>query len=185
MNDSSVTAEILDPYAQAMMAIAKSHDLVDPFSDNAAYILELFKQSTDLTEFLSSPVMEDGVKKNVLRQLFAEHVHPFVMNFMMLLVDRKRIMFLQGICKQFQALVREQRQIVLAEVISAVPLSDEQQEAVRQKVLAITNAQQVELEMSQDADLIGGVIIKIGSQVIDASLRGQLRRISLKLSAST
>jgi len=185
MNDASVTAEILEPYAQALMAIAKSHDLVDPFSGNVAYILELFQQSDDLVEFLSSPVMADEAKKNVLRQLLAEQVHPFMMNFLLLLVDRKRVMFLPGICKQFQTLVRELKQTVLAEVVSTMPLSDEQQEAIRQKVLSITNAQHVDLEITQDADLIGGVIIKIGSQVIDASLRGQLRRIGLKLSATT
>jgi F-type H+-transporting ATPase subunit delta len=185
MNDSSITAEILEPYAQALMAIAKSNDLVDPFSSNIADILELFKQSDDLDSLLSSPVMADEIKKNVLRQLLAEQSHPLVMNFLMLLVDRKRIMFLPGICKQFQALVRELKQTVLAEVTSAVSLSDEQQEAIRQKVLTITSAQHVELDLIQDTDLIGGVIIKIGSQVIDASLRGQLRRIGLKLSATT
>jgi F-type H+-transporting ATPase subunit delta len=81
-------------------------------------------------------------------------------------------------------LVRELKHTVLAEVVSAVPLSEDQQSAVRAKVQAMTGAQQVELEMTQDADLIGGVVIKVGSQVIDASLRGQLRRIGLKLNTA-
>jgi F-type H+-transporting ATPase subunit delta len=73
---------------------------------------------------------------------------------------------------------------VLAEVVSAVPLSEAQASAVKQKVIAMTNAREVELETRIDPDIIGGVIIKVGSQVIDASLRGQLRRLSLRLTSA-
>ena len=90
----------------------------------------------------------------------------------------------EPILQQFQAKVRELKQAVLAEVISAVELSDEQKETVRQKVQRMTEARSVELETRVDPDLIGGVIIQIGSQVLDASIRGQLRRIGLQLGAS-
>jgi len=80
--------------------------------------------------------------------------------------------------------LRQLNQTVLAEVISAVPLTEAQQQAIIQKVIAISNARQVELETKVDSELIGGVIIKVGSQVIDASIRGQLRRLSLRLTNS-
>jgi F-type H+-transporting ATPase subunit delta len=76
-------------------------------------------------------------------------------------------------------------QAVLAEVASAVELTDAQKQSVREKVIAMTSANQVELNTKIDPDLIGGVIIKVGSQVVDASLRGQLRRIGLRLSSAT
>ncbi len=66
---------------------------------------------------------------------------------------------------------------------SAVPLSESQQETIKEKVIAMTGAHQVELSAKIDSDIIGGVIIKVGSQVIDASLRGQLRRLSLRLNS--
>lgn len=102
----------------------------------------------------------------------------------MLLVDRRRILLLEPICEQYITLLRQKNQTVLAEITSAVPLSQEQEQAIREKVIAMTNAHQVELETKIDRDLIGGVIIKVGSQVIDASLRSQLRRLSLRLSGS-
>jgi F-type H+-transporting ATPase subunit delta len=92
---------------------------------------------------------------------------------------------LEGICKQYRVLLRDLNQTVLAEIVSAVELSDAQKESVRQKVVEMTSARQVELETHIDPDLIGGVIIKVGSQVIDASLRGQLRRISVRLMSTT
>ncbi|MGB7486587.1 MAG: ATP synthase F1 subunit delta, partial [Phormidesmis sp.] len=103
---------------------------------------------------------------------------------LMLLVDKGRIYLVKPILQQFQAQVRELKQTVLAEVISAIELSDEQKETVRQKVQGMTKANAVELETKVDPDLIGGVIIQIGSQVLDASIRGQLRRIGLQLGAS-
>ena len=102
-------------------------------------------------------------------------------NFLMLLVDRRRIILVEGIAQEYLALLRQLNQIVLAEVISAVPLTDEQQQTIKEKVKSMTNAQQVELNSKIDSDIIGGVIIKVGSQVVDSSLRGQLRRLSLRL----
>jgi F-type H+-transporting ATPase subunit delta len=102
-----------------------------------------------------------------------------------LLVDRRRILFLAGICQQYLAMLRKLNQTVLAEVTSAVELNEDQQQAVKDRVKAMTNANQVELEVKLDNQLIGGVIIKVGSQVIDASLRGQLRRIGMSLSSTT
>jgi F-type H+-transporting ATPase subunit delta len=124
-------------------------------------------------------------KKAVLQQIGGEELHPFMKNFLKILVDRRRIVFLEGICKHYQALLRKLNQAVLAEVASAVELTDEQKQSVREKVIAMTSANQVELNTKIDPDLIGGVIIKVGSQVVDASLRGQLRRIGLRLSSAT
>jgi F-type H+-transporting ATPase subunit delta len=135
--------------------------------------------------FLESPVVKEEDKKAVLRRISGDQLHPYIMNFLMLLVDRRRIRFLQGILKQFQAQLRELKQTVVAEVISAVELTDAQRQSVSEKVKAMTSANQVELDTKIDPDLIGGVIIKVGSQVIDASLRGQLRRIGISLSRAT
>jgi F-type H+-transporting ATPase subunit delta len=179
-----LTTEVLEPYAQALMSIGQSQNLVDRFGEDVQNILDTLKESGDLSQFLSNPLSKIETKKAVLRQVFGESVHPYTNNFLMLLVDRRRILFLEGICEQFQVLLRKLRNTVLAEVTSAVALTDQQQDAVRQRVITMTGATSVELGCSIDPDLIGGVIIKVGSQVIDASLRGQLRRIALKLSTA-
>jgi len=110
-------------------------------------------------------------------------MNPLMHNFLKLLVDKGRIVFLEGIGQQYLAKLRELNQTVLAEVTSAVPLSDAQMQTVREKVQAMSSAQSVEIVTKIDADLIGGVVIKVGSQVIDASLRGQLRRLGIRLNS--
>lgn len=185
MKGSSFSAEVVEPYAEALMSVAKEHDLVDRFGEDVAALLDTLKESEELQQFLGNPIVKAEDKKAVLEQIGTEQLHPYMVNFLKILVDRRRILFLADICKQYQALLRELKRAVLAQVISAVELNDDQKQAVRQKVLGMTNAQDVELETQIDPDLLGGVIIKVGSQVVDASLRGQLRRIGVSLNRST
>ncbi|MEM6867925.1 MAG: ATP synthase F1 subunit delta [Cyanobacteria bacterium P01_C01_bin.121] len=181
---SIATSEVAAPYAQALLSVAQSNNSVDDVSRIAADFLNLIKESSDLNAFLANPIASKDAKKGVLNQVLGDGVNTQMKNFLMLLVDRGRIYLVEPILQQFQAQVRELNQTVLAEVTSAVELNDEQKEQVRQKVQSITDARSVELETSVDPDLIGGVIIQIGSQILDASIRGQLRRISLQLGVS-
>jgi F-type H+-transporting ATPase subunit delta len=176
-----LTSQVLEPYAQALMSLGKSNDLVDRFAEDMANILDTLTASDELQSFIANPLAKLDAKKAVLNQVFGDAVHPFTRNFLMLLVDRRRVMFLDGVCQQYQVLYRKLKQVVLAEVVSAVDLNDAQKDAIRNKVQTMTGASSVDLQTSVDRDLIGGVIIKVGSQVIDASLRGQLRRLSLRL----
>lgn len=181
MSQNTVSAEIVEPYAEALMSLAKQHDLTQRFGEDAGFLLGLLQSSEDLQQFLTNPFIEGDVKKAVLRQLAGSQVHQYVLQFLLLLVDRRRIYFLSAICKQYQALLRELNNAVLAEVTSCLELTESQRQAVMDKVKAMTKASQVELQVSIDPDLIGGVIIKVGSQVLDASIRGQLRRIGNSL----
>uniref|UniRef100_A0A832M2P9 ATP synthase subunit delta n=1 Tax=Oscillatoriales cyanobacterium SpSt-402 TaxID=2282168 RepID=A0A832M2P9_9CYAN len=177
-----VTGEILERYAQALLSVAQDNNIVDQVGQDVNTILSLLKDSQDLKDFLASPVFKAEDKKAVLTRVLGDSIHPYTRNFLLVLVDRRRVVLLEGICKEFQALLRKLNQIVLAEITSVNELTDDQKQALQEKVIALTGARSVELETKLDPDLIGGVIIKIGSQVIDASLRGQLRRISLRLS---
>ncbi|HEY9909287.1 MAG TPA: ATP synthase F1 subunit delta [Thermosynechococcaceae cyanobacterium] len=186
MKDGVLLAtEIAEPYAQALMSLAQSQDLTARFGEDVNAILNLLRESEELRRFLDNPIVSADDKKSVLQQVLRDdQVHPYVRNFLLVLVDQRRIAFLESVLKQFQALLRELNQTVLAEVTSAVDLNEGQQQAVRDRVLALTGARQVELATRIDPALIGGVIIKVGSQIIDASLQGQLRRITLKLSSA-
>lgn len=184
MQSTLTLSEIAEPYAQALMSVAQSNNVVDQIGEDTKSLQTLLSEAEDLRVLIASPIIDANRKKAVLRQVLGEQVHPFTLNFMLLLVDRGRIMLLPEVCEQFQTLLRQLRQTVLAEVTSAIELTDEQKEAIKQKVMATVQASQVELATQVDPELLGGVIIKVGSQIIDASLRGQLRRIGVRLGAT-
>ena len=181
---SIATSEVAVPYAQALLSIAQSKNSVDELSQTAGEFLKLMKESDELSQFLANPIADKDAKRGVINKVLGDDANVQMKNFMMLLVDKGRIALVEPVLEQFQSQVRELKQTVLAKVISAVELTDEQKDTVRQKVQRMTEAKSVELETRVDEDLIGGVIIQIGSQVLDASIRGQLRRISLQLGVS-
>ncbi|MEH1930945.1 MAG: ATP synthase F1 subunit delta [Nostoc sp.] len=183
MTSQVAAAEVAQPYAQALLSIAQSKNLTEEFGEDARTFLGLLRADKQLQNFFSNPFIQSENKKALIKQILGEGANPYLRNFLLILVDKRRIAFLESIFQQYLALLRQLNQTVLAEVISAVPLTEAQQQAIIQKVIAITNARQVELETKVDNELIGGVIIKVGSQVIDASIRGQLRRLSLRLTS--
>lgn len=184
MNDTTLTAEIVGPYAKALMSVAEDNGAVDQIGTEVADLLKVLASSEELTQFLVSPLMSPEVKKGVLRQVAEGKVSDCLLSFLLLLVDRGRVGFLQPILQQYQALLRERNNTVLADVTTAVELSDDQQNAICDRVKTMTGANNVELSVQVDPALIGGLIIKVGSQVIDASLRGQLRRIGMQLATT-
>jgi F-type H+-transporting ATPase subunit delta len=184
MTSNVANTEVAQPYAQALLSIAQSKNLTEEFGEDARTLLNLLSENQQLQNFIDNPFIAAENKKALITQILGEGANPYLRNFLLLLVDKRRIFFLEQILKQYLALLRQLNQTVLAEVTSAVELTQEQQQAVKEKVLAFTKARQVELETKVDSELIGGVIIKVGSQVIDSSIRGQLRRLSLRLSNS-
>lgn len=184
MKSNVATAEIAQPYAEALMSVAQSRNLTEEFGEDVRSLLNLLSESEQLRNFLGNPFIQPEDKKAVINRVLGEGANTYLRNFLLLLVDRRRILLLEDICQQYLALLRQLKQTVLAEVISAVPLSEAQSSAVKEQVIAMTKAREVELDTKIDRDIIGGVIIRVGSQVIDASLRGQLRRLSLRLTSA-
>jgi F-type H+-transporting ATPase subunit delta len=179
--NSVVSSQVFEPYAQALLSLGQADHLTEQFGNDAALIIETINSAPDLQQFLENPFTPDDAQKAVLKQIFGGKVQPLTENFLMLLVDRRRVACLAGIFGQYQSLLRKLKGIVLAEVSSTIALNEAQTEQVKHQVRAMTGAHEVEIAVRIDPDLLGGVVIKAGSQVIDASLKGQLRRISLRL----
>jgi len=185
MKGNAMNNQIAEPYARALMSVAKTHNVTEQIGEDVRSLLNLIGSSEELRNFVANPFVKPENKKAVLSQILGESISQYLRNFLLLLVDRRRILLLEAICRQYLNLLRQLNQTVLAEVTSAVELTEAQQQAVQEKAMAMTNAAKVELQTKLDPELIGGVIIKVGSQVVDASLRGQLRRLSLRLSSGT
>ncbi|NEP04536.1 MAG: F0F1 ATP synthase subunit delta, partial [Okeania sp. SIO4D6] len=166
-----IAGEIVEPYAAALMSLAKSKDLAERFGEDIRSLLNIMDESLELKQFMGNPIIKPEDKKAVLQRMMGDEADPYMRNFLMLLVDRGRIIFLEEIGKKYLALLRELNQTVLAEVTSTVELNEDQKNTVRERVKSMTDARDVDIETKIDPSLLGGVIIKIGSQIIDSSLQ--------------
>ncbi len=181
MASNTATAAVSRPYAEALMSLAQSNNVADKFDSDVRSLLNLLKESQPLQNFFANPFIDAEDKKGVISKILSDDTNPIFRNFLMLLVDRRRITLVEDIGQEYLAKLRELNQTVLAEVISAVPLTDEQQQTIKEKVKAMTDAREVELDSKINSDIIGGVIIKVGSQVVDSSLRGSVTPLIFEL----
>jgi F-type H+-transporting ATPase subunit delta len=180
--NSSIGSAVLKPYVEALLSLAQSQNLTDRFGEETKALLDILNNSPDLEEYLNSPIVKAASKKAVLEKVGGDSIHPLMKNFLMILVDRNRILYLKGICQEYQATLRKIKGIVLAEVTSAVALSEQQTAAIIDKVKAMTGSDNVEIAATTSPEILGGVIIKVGSQLLDSSLRSQIRRIGMSIS---
>ncbi len=172
---------IATPYAEALLQVAESRQETDTVADQVRSLLAIWNESRELRAAMASPVLEPEAKKTVLLSLFGDQLTASMQNLLKLLADRQRIMVLDAVLTRFLELYRELRRVTLAQVVSATPLSEEQQKQLNRRVQTIAGTESVEFDLSVDPALIGGFIVRMGSQVIDASLSGQVRRLGLSL----
>jgi F-type H+-transporting ATPase subunit delta len=172
---------LASPYAEALLQVTESRKETDTVAAQAKELLEIWNSSSDLREAMASPVLEPEAKKAALTGLFGSQLCDSLLNLLKLLADRQRIAVLDAVLLRYLELYRQMRNITLARVTSATPLSDDQQAQLNARVQAIAGTQAVEFDLSVDPSLIGGFIVSLESQVIDASLAGQVRRLGLSL----
>ena len=176
---------ITTPYAEAFLQVAESRNEVDEVINQAKSILQLWNDSPEFSDAMSSPVLEVNQKKSALEKLFAKEVSPSFLNLLKLLADRQRIGLLNSVLERLLEIYREQKNIALATITSASALSEDQQSELLKKVQSIAGTDNLEIDLKVDSELIGGFVVNVGSKVIDASIAGQVRRLGLALAKVT
>ncbi len=172
---------ITTPYAEAFLQVAESRNEVDDVISQAKSILELWNDSPEFSDAMSSPVLEINQKKAALEKLFSKEVSQSFLNLLKLLADRQRIGLLNSVLERLLEIYREQKNIALATITSASELTEDQQSVLLKKVQSIAGTDNLEIDIKVDSELIGGFVVNVGSKVIDASIAGQVRRLGLAL----
>lgn len=185
MSSLALSNKIAIPYADALIEMAKSDDILKKITDDLSLILESLSDSDNLKNFLDNPLVKAKIKKNTLRKLYTEQINNKVLNFLYILVDRRRISLLEDIIRCYFNKADNLREIIVVNIVSSVTLTNSQQEALKEKLKKLTDSAHIKLSVDINPELIGGFIIKIGSKVIDNSLYGQLNQITTHLNAIT
>ena len=180
---SIVLSKVAEPYAEALLDLAKSNDSLKETTNDMNIVTQFLANSSDLKKFLGNPLITKDAKKNVVKDIFGEQIDGSTLKFLLLLVDRGRIEVLESIAQKFIELSYKQESIEIAKITSSIQLSADQQKKIAEKLKVITGAKQIKLALKVDPQLIGGFTIEIGSKMIDTSIRGQLAQISSLLGA--
>ncbi len=174
-NDSVVARR----YAQAIQEIALERDNIDQWRADLRTITEVWR-TTPVAVQLDDPKRGRGRRMEEARGLLQGRVNPLAVNLVLLLVQRGRAGLAPVIARQFERIEREREGRVTAQVTSAIPLTDPQKAGLRDQ-LGRRTGKIVDLEERVDPSIIGGLIVRVGDELIDASIAGRLRRIQAQL----
>ena len=168
-------------YAEAVFELAAAKNAHDTWASDLDLAARLLGDER-VARVLDDPSVPLREREELVGKLLERRVAPPVVNLVRLLAQRGRAELLPAISREFHRLLNEHRGVVEAVATSAKPLSAADREAVRKRVEAITGSK-VELETEVDESLIGGLTVRVGDRLFDASIRGRLERLRHELIA--
>lgn len=169
---------IADRYSQALVEIAKEGKLTYfKISTDLDVIKEILGGSKDLDAFLNNPVASIADKKSIIDKVFSTEVDLLIVNFLKVLVEKSRFFIFNDVLEAYNKAVDSVNNISRVNVTSAVQISDESKDRLKQK-LEEKLKKNVVFDLDIDPDIIAGLIIKIGDNVLDMSLKHKLEDLS-------
>ncbi len=170
-------------YARAILQKANENNTEAVVFGDMQSVYNTIEGSRELQSVLQSPVIKANDKKEALLKIFSgqsEITHSLIN----LLVENKRTSLLGKVAKSFVDLYNEQEGVKVATVTTAVPLSDELERKVMDKVKALTGSEKVTLQSEIDPEIIGGFILRMGDIQYNASIANQFGNLKREFSKS-
>jgi F-type H+-transporting ATPase subunit delta len=162
--------EVARKYAAALFLSVKERNLVDEAYEQFQSFRQILKTEPGLLHLLAGPRVSEEEKVEMIRRLFGERMHRLNVEFLAMLIRKRRISFLPEIIEQLERLIEEEKGIARATVITAVPLAADREELLMRK-LEIYSGKTILLEKRVDPGIIGGMVVMIGGEIIDGSIQ--------------
>jgi ATP synthase F1 delta subunit len=167
--------EIAQVYGRSLFEVAKEEGKLDEIREELAQVAQALEESRELSLFLFSPYFSTEEKKEGLHRAITEADETLV-NFLELLLENHRMPALHRIRREYDALWREENQLLPVQVTSAVELDERTIDSIGDRIAEQTG-RQVELSSSVDPDLVGGIVLRVGNSILDASIRNRLEQL--------
>jgi ATP synthase F1 delta subunit len=167
--------EIGEVYARALFETAMEHGELDEVHDNLGVWTDALGENKNLQTFFFSPRFSSAEKKDAIRKIIEGGNERFL-NFLELLAERHRLAATFRIRRSFDGLWREEHKVLPVEVTSAVELDEGLIGSIENRIKEATG-RQIETTRKVDPNIIGGLVLRVGNKVLDASVHGRLERL--------
>jgi F-type H+-transporting ATPase subunit delta len=167
--------EIAQVYARSLFEVAKEQDKLDVVREQLGQFADALSENRELAIYFFSPYFSTPEKKDGLGRLL-EDVDPVVENFLELLVEKHRMPVIFRLRKAYDALWEQENQLLPVTITSAVPLDDATVASIGEAIGRQTG-QEVQVTATVDPDVLGGLIVRVGNSILDASIRNRLENL--------
>lgn len=173
--------EAVRGYARALFSIAEAEEAAETVEEELFRFARTVEQESALRESLTDPALPVERKKAVLQEILGERASPHTISILGFLVEQGKARELTAIVDELVGLAAQRRRAAVAEVRAAVELTDKHKEDLT-AALERATGKKVELRVIVDPSVIGGVVARVGDQVIDGSIRRRLELARDRLS---
>lgn len=181
MADDSRNSDVGARYAQALFELAETQGVLAAVEGDLATLKAAREESAELRRFLASPVFDADQKSKVLAAVAGKvKAHALTLKFLGLLAANNRASALPAVVVAFQRLAAEKRGAIAAEVTTAIPLTDAQKKGVA-SALRQALGKDPEITTRVDPAILGGMRVRVGSRLFDASLKSKLDSLKYAL----
>lgn len=170
-----VTKLVAARYAEALLNVTKEREEIDSFKQQMKKVQHII-DSSDLKSVLVHPKIHAEAKKAVIERIFKNQVSRELLNFLFVLIDKRRIPYLKQICAEYETLANNEMNILSVEVITAVEMDDDQKKKLTE-ILKKKFRKNIHIHNKVDKRILGGLVIKTQEKIIDASLLKNLKTV--------
>jgi len=167
--------EIAQVYARSLFEVAKDQDTIDEIREQLGEFADAIESDRSLTTFFFSPYFSTEEKKDGLHKA-VEGADAIFLNFLELLLEKHRMPLIHRIRRDYDDLWREERKLLPVQVTSAIELDAELVRSLGERIGQATG-REVELTAEVQPDLIGGIVLRVGNSILDASIRNRLEQL--------
>lgn len=167
--------EIAQVYARALFEVAKEHGKLDLVREQLGQFADALNENGDLRVFFFSPYFSTEEKKDGLHKALLD-ADPAIVNFLETLLERHRMPVIFRIRDQYGRLWDEENRLLPVEVTSAVDLDDATVKSIGERIGEQTG-QRVELTSRVDPSILGGIVLRVGNSILDASIKHRLDQL--------
>jgi F-type H+-transporting ATPase subunit delta len=180
-SNSSGASGLADRYAAALFDLADERKELDAVAGDLQRVREMLRESEDLRRLVRSPVLSrEDQRRAILALAERAGLSPLARNFLGLIAQNRRLFAVPEMIEAYLARLAERRGEMTAEVVTAQPLSDDQRRRLDEQ-LRQAMGKKVSVDVRVDPSLLGGLTVKVGSRMVDASLKTKLHRLSIAM----
>jgi F-type H+-transporting ATPase subunit delta len=167
--------EIASVYARSLFEAAQDAERLDEVKEQLGQVADALDGDRDLQVFFFSPYLTSDEKKDGLRKAITG-ADPLVENFLELLIENHRVPALFRIRREYDRLWKQRNKLLPVHVTSAVELDEQTVRNIGDRIAEQTG-RSVELSSRVEPDILGGIVVQVGNQVLDASIRNRLETL--------
>lgn len=169
-------------YVKSLLGLAVEQGVLEAVHKDMLLFSKVLKENRDFSVMIKSPVIRHEKKRAILEKIFSGKVDKLTLAIMDILTRKNREPLLPSIASEFHNAYNTYKGIGKAYITTTVPMDSELRQAIEEIVKKLSKTKQVEIEAKVDKDLIGGFILNVGDQQIDASIKSKLKSLEVRFS---